>query len=153
MIVIFAFDNSTPQWYDLLLALCVAGRKIAKDRQELEIFEEIYKAVEESFWRMRLNEDGRALLFGLMQELRHLAVARSSAAVRASGLARVFALADAVSQGSWVRDKQIVEALLCCLHAVHSRGGDEILTATVRRCQVGGSEESCETMGGQQAAC
>ena len=112
------------QWYDLLQALCVAGRKTIEDPQKLPIFEESYKTVEESVWKMRLNEDGKALLFGLMQELRHLALAQCSAEVRASGSSKLFALAAAVSKSTWARDKNIVEALLCCLHAIHSRGSD-----------------------------
>ena len=118
-------DAAERQWYDLLLDLSVAGRKAVEDRQELEIFEESYKAVIESVWKTRLGEDGRALLFGLMQELRHLALAQCSAEVRASGSSKLFALADAVTKSVWVKDEHIVEALLCCLHAVHSRGNDD----------------------------
>ena len=122
--LVAGIDVAERQWYDLLQELCVAGRKAVDDHRMLEIFEESYKTVEESVWKMRLNEDSRALLFGLMQELRHLALARGSAEVRASGSSKLFSLAVAVSQGSWINDKQIVEALLCCLHAVHSRGND-----------------------------
>ena len=126
-------DAAERQWYDLVLALCVAGRKTVEDSQKLEIFEDSYKAVEESVWKMRRNADGKALLFGLMQELRRLTLAAGSSEVRTSGSSKLFALVDAVSQGSWVRDKQIVEALLCCLHAVHSRGNDA--AATMRSSQ------------------
>ena len=117
-------DVAERQWYDLLQALSVAGKKTVEDHQKLEIFEESYKTVEATVWKMRRNEDGKALLFGLMQELRHLSLAQGSAEVSASGSSKLFALAEAVSNSVWVKDKDIVEALLRCLHAVRSRGND-----------------------------
>ena len=117
-------DVAERQWYDLLLALCFAGRESIQDHQKLEIFEESYKTVEVAIWKMRRREDGKALLFGLIQELRHLTLAQCSVEVRRSGSSKLFALAEAVSKSLWVKDKDIVEALLCCLHATHSRGSD-----------------------------
>ena len=128
-------DVAERQWYDLLQVLSVAGRKTVEDHQNLPIFEESYRTVEESVWKIRLNADGKALLFGLMQELRRLALAPDSAEVRISGSSKLFALADAVTKSVWVRDKQIVEALLCCLHTVHSRGNDEAAAAAARSSQ------------------
>ena len=113
------------QWYDLLQALCFAGRESVEDHQKLEIFEEGYKTVEAAVWKMRrCNKDGKALLFGLIQELRHLALSEGSGEVRRSGSSKLFALAETISTSAWVKDKDIVEALLGSLHAFHSTGDD-----------------------------
>ena len=112
------------RWYDLLQALSFAGRKAIDDHQKLQIFEDAYKVVDEALWRMRQNDDGKALLFGLMQELRYLALSQGSDEVRRSGSSKLVALAEAVSNSSWVKDKDVVEALLSCFHIIHSRGGD-----------------------------
>ena len=111
-------------WYDWHQALNYASLLSLGDAREYEVFEQGLQAIKAKEATIRKEKDRQALRFGIVMQLRMLALHSSNDAVRKQSIDGLSSLAESEA---WAGDRAVMEGLLDGLAgiAVHSQGQDK----------------------------
>ena len=168
-----AIDNmgvAKRPWFDHLRSLMAKRLETSKDETKLGHFKSEFDAAMESQQKTIKGDDLKALRFGIIQELRQLAIQTSSTIVRKEVTTKLLTLAAtrAIFE-EWFDDEDVFTAFLDALHEIHTTDDDNHETAeafrqmqqsckgragsTLRAWMGGGVMEDKFEMRDQQEAC
>ena len=144
---------SERQWYDLLEILTAARLCALKTEAKIELFIKSYEVVMEGQSKTRQKEEQKALRYGIIQEVKILAIQGSSGDVRKEATTKLIDLATnyAVLE-RWMDDADLLVAFLNAVHEIHLIGEykprtEEVLREMVRFCRDHANEILVEWLG------
>ena len=139
-----AIDNmgvAKRPWFDHLRSLMAKRLEASKDETKLGHFKSEFDAAMESQHKTIKGDDLKALRFGIIQELRQLAIQTSSSIVRKEVTTKLLTLAAtrAIFE-EWFADEDVFTAFLDALREIHTTDDDNHETAEAFRQM----QQSCE---------
>ena len=139
-----AIDNmgvAQRPWFDRLRRLMAKRLEALKDEMKFGLFGSEFDSAMESQRKMIEGEDLKALRFGIIQELRQLAIQTSSNTVRKEFTTRLLMLAttSAIFK-EWFNDEDVFTAFLDTLHEIYTEGDENQETVEAFRQM----QQSCE---------
>ena len=132
-----AIDNlgvAKRPWFDLFRELMAKRLEVSKDETQPRLFGSEFDAAVHSQQKITIEEDLKAIRFGIIQEMRLSARQTTCETVRKEVTTKLLMLATSCEIfGEWFNDADIFTAFLDALHEIHTMSGDNQETAKAFR--------------------